>query len=86
MGESGGDFREISDCDGAFDAQAVRFKENLFSLQPSEEITIRAAEFDVAQAAVAENMAADTDLRLVLSFEMYGCHFKILFECCFSCR
>ena len=31
-------------------------------------------------------MAAYADLRLVLSFETYGCHFKILFERCFSCR
>jgi len=42
-----GNFCEVSNGDWAVDAQTVRFKEDTFSLQPSKEISIRAAEFDV---------------------------------------
>ncbi len=39
--------------------------------------------FDVAEAAVTEDMTANANLCLILSFEMNPCHFEKLFE--FAC-
>ncbi len=49
-------------------------------------MSIRASVFDIAEAAVAEDVAANTHLSLVLTFEAYRCNFKKLFEVRFSCR
>jgi len=47
-------------------------------------MAIRASKLDVAEAVVAENMAANAYLCLVLSFNAGSQHFEVFFEFRFS--
>jgi len=55
-------FCEVPNCDQMISAQTVRFEENLFFLEPIQEMSICALEFDVANAAIAHHMAANADM------------------------
>ena len=79
-------FGEVSNSYWVLNAQTIRFKEYSFLLQPIEEMAFGALKLDVAEAAVAKNMAVDAYLRFILSFNMGRRHFEILFELRFSSR
>jgi len=49
-------------------------------------VSAGALEFDAAEAAVAKDMAANTDLCLILALNVGSHHFEVFFEFCFSFR
>jgi len=85
VGKRGCNFCEITDRDRAIDAQAVRFDEDFFFLKPCQKISIRASEFNVAKCAVAEHVATDEHVPLVLFFNA-GRYLEKLLKCFFAER
>jgi len=77
---------EVSNRCQTMNTQAVRFKEDSLFLEPGKKISIFAAEFDVTQALVAQYMAADANLGLVLALDARCRYLEIFFEFGFSCR
>ncbi len=84
--EGGSNLGEVASGYRAVNAQTIRFEKDAFFLQPCEEVAVRASKLDVAEAAVAQDVAADAYLCLVLFFEANGCHLKVLFEFSLSSR
>jgi len=78
------DFCKVADCHRPFDTEHIGFKEDSFLLEPCKKVSVGASKFDVAEAAVRKDMTSDADLRLVLTLNAGGRHFKILFEFGFS--
>jgi len=67
--------------------KAIRFDKNTFFLEPCKKVTVVAVEFDVAESLVAQHVASDAYVRLVLLFDSNGRrYFKKLFKSFFACR
>jgi len=69
MSVRAGNLSEITNCRWTVDSQIVGFEKDTLFLEPCEEMGILTAKFDVSQAAVAQHVAADTNLGLVLAFD-----------------
>jgi len=80
VGEFWHNLHKITNSDAAIDTQTVGFDEHTFLFQPCEEVIFHAVEFDAAEAAVAEHIAANAYVCLTLLFNASHTDFKILFE------
>jgi len=80
MSDGGCDFCKVADGGWSIDPQTVRFKKDVLFLEPCEKMAIGAVKLNVADASVAEHMAADAYVRLVLFFDASGGYFEEFFE------
>jgi len=86
VSKSGCNFREVSNSYRSIDAQTIGFNKCFLFLEPCKKIAIRASELDVSKGTIAEHMASNADMHLVLFFNASGWHFEKLLEFVFACR
>jgi len=72
VGDIGCDFCEIPDSCRTFRPQTVGFDKYSCLFKPGEKVIVRALEFDISEGAVAENVASDADIQLVLGEDASG--------------
>jgi len=70
----------------AFDAQTIQINKDLLLLKPIKKMVLCALEFDIALGAVAEDVASDAHIRLVLFFDTKCRYFKEFLEGGFAHR
>jgi len=81
VGEDWVNFCEVSDSYRAIRAEAIGFDEDVRLLYPCEEVVVFAAELNVAEAAVAQHVASDAHVCLILIIVPHGGHFEELLKC-----
>ena len=86
VGEFRDDLREVTYGYRTLDTQAVGFNKDPFLFQPGEEVVVSAFEFYIAEAAVAEHVASDAHVRLVLFFDASRRDFEEFLKSFFTCR
>jgi len=86
MGEIGSEFCEVTDCRRTIETQSIGFDENALLFEPGKKVSVFAFKFDVAEASVAQHLAADANMRRALTFAACSGHFEVLFEFFFTDR
>jgi len=80
VGDVGWDFRNMSDGCRALRPQTIRLKKDSCLLEPGEKVIVLALELDVSEGAVAENVAANANIQLVLVEGASGRYVKKLLK------
>jgi len=77
-------FCKIAGHNRTLDAETIRFNENVFLLEPAKKMTVVALKLDVAECTVAQHVASNANMCLVVFFIASSGHFKELLKFGFS--
>jgi len=86
VGDGRIDFGEVSNSCWMISPQTVGFYEDEFLLDPCKQLVFRAVELDTAEAVVAEHVAADANMCLILFVIASGQHIEEFLKFIFACQ